>query len=90
MKCAVNSKVNKWLFSQPWIGQFTDNLRNGNLDPEDKLSLLLGGKGKGTIDYAFCWEDSPEGTKFWSDKDSEFVELWKENEWGKSTVYIEI
>lgn len=90
MKCKVNSKVNKWLFSQPWIGQFTDNLRNGNLDPEDKLFLFLGGEGKWTIDNAFCWKDSPEGEGFWGNKHVELVELWEENEWDKSTVYIEI
>lgn len=90
MKCAVNSKVNKWLLSQPWIGQFIDNLRNEGSEPQDILFILLGEKGEGTIDYAFYWEDSPEGGKFWNDKDLELVELWEENEWDKSTVYIEI
>lgn len=89
MKCKVNSKVNKWLLSQPWIGQFIDNLRE-ECDPENMLSFLLGGEGKETIDTAFYWKDSPEGEEFWSDKDSELVGLWEENEWGKSTVYIEI
>lgn len=90
MECEVNSKVNKWLLSQPWIGQFIDNLRNEDCDPEEMLFFLLGGEGKWTIDNAFCWEDSPEGEKFWSDKDSELADLWEENEWDKSTVYIEI
>lgn len=90
MECKVNSKVNKWLLSQPWIEQFIDNLRNENWDPEKMLSFLLGREGKWTINNAFCWEDSPEGEEFWGNKHSELVELWKENEWGKSTVYIEI
>lgn len=90
MECEVNSKVNKWLLSQPWIEQFINNLRYEGCDPEDILSFLLGGEGKGTIDNAFYWKDSPEGEEFWSDKDSELAELWEENEWGKSTVYIEI
>lgn len=90
MKCKVNSKVNKWLLSQPWIGQFIDNLRNEGLEPEEMLLTLLGEDGPFTISDAFPWRDSPEGEEFWSNKDLELEELWKENEWGKSTVYIEI
>lgn len=54
------------------------------------LSFLLGGEGRGTIYYAFCWEDSPEGRDFWGNKHLELVKLWGENEWNKSTVCIEI
>lgn len=90
MKCAVNSKVNRWLLSQPWIGQFIDNLRNENWEPKDVLLFLLGEEGPTTIDNAFFWGDSPEGENFWGDKHSELMNLWEENEWGKSTVLIEI
>lgn len=90
MKCKVNPKVNKWLLSQPWIGQFIDNLRNEEQEPEDILSYLLGGEDLVTIKNAFYWENSPEGYEFWNNKDSEFEKLWKENKWDESTVYIEI
>lgn len=90
MECAVNSKVHKWLFSQPWIGQFIDNLRNEGADLQDVLLTLLGREGKKTIDNAFSWEDTPEGYDFWMEKDSEFMDLWEENEWSKSSVLIKI
>lgn len=90
MEYEVNSKVHEWLLSQPWIGQFIDNLRNEGAEPQDMLLILLGDKGKGTIDNAFYWEDTPEGRNFWSEKDSEFIDLWEENEWGKHSVHIKI
>lgn len=90
MECAVNSKVHKWLLNQPWIGQFIDNLRNEGAEPEDMLLSLLGRDGKGTIGNAFCWEDTPEGHDFWSEKDSQLIDLWEENKWSKSTVHIKI
>ena len=89
MKCEVNPKVNKWLLSQPWIGQFIDNLKNC-WEPDDMLLFLLGGEGKETINIAFLWEGSPEGKDFWSNKHLELVKLWEENKWNKSTVCIEI
>lgn len=90
MECKVNSKVHEWLLSQPWIGQFIDNLRNEGSEPQDILFILLGEKGEGTIDYAFYWEDTPEGHDFWSEKDSQLADLWVKNEWNKSSVYIKI
>ena len=90
MECAVNSKVHEWLFSQPWIGQFIANLRNEGSEPEDMLLILLGGEGDYTIDNTFCWEDTPEGDDFWSEKHSQLMDLWEENEWSKSSVYIKI
>lgn len=90
MKCTVNSKVHKWLFSQPWIGQFIDNLRNEGLDPQKMLSILLGEHGIQTINKAFCWKDTPEGHNFWSEKDSQLIDLWEENEWSKHSVHIKI
>ena len=90
MECKVNSRVHKWLFSQPWIGQFIDNLRNDGVDPQNMLFILLGEDGYGTIADAFCWEDTPEGYDFWSEKSSQLMALWEENEWSKSTVHIKI
>lgn len=90
MECKVNSKVNEWLFSQPWIGQFIDNLKNKGSEPEKILSILLGEKGIRTVDAAFTWEDTPEGWDFWDEKDTELIDLWEENEWSKSTVSIKI
>lgn len=90
MKYAVNPKIHKWLLSQPWIGQFIDNLINEGHRPKDMLSILLGKDGCNTIDFAFCWEDTPEGGVFWSEKHSQLMDLWEENEWSKSTVHIKI
>lgn len=90
MECRVNSKVHEWLFSQPWIGQFIDNLRNEDSEPEDMLLILLGGNGVGTINSAFYWVDTPEGEDFWSEKNLQLIDLWEENEWSKSSVYIKI
>lgn len=90
MEYEVNFKVHEWLLSQPWIGQFIDNLRNEGSDPQDMLSILLGRDGHRTIDHAFCWEDTPEGYNFWSEKDSQLTDLWVKNEWSKSSVYIKI
>lgn len=90
MKYAVNPKIHKWLLSQPWIGQFIDNLINEGYEPKDMLSILLGKDGCNTIDFAFCWENTPEGGNFWSNIDLELRYLWENNEWGESYVYIEI
>lgn len=90
MEYEVNSKVHEWLLSQPWIGQFINNLRNEGSEPQDILSVLLGDDGKWTIDNAFCWEDTPEGEDFWSEKHSQLIDLWEENEWSKSSVHIKI
>lgn len=90
MECEVNPEVSKWLLSQPWTGKFIDNLIKENMEPEDTLLVLLGGDGDYTIDNAFCWEDTPEGDDFWSEKHSQLRDLWEENGWSKSTVSIKI
>lgn len=90
MECAVNSKVHEWLLSQPWIGQFIDNLRNEGAKPQDILSFLLGREGENTIGNAFYWNDTPEGHDFWDEKDLQLTELWEEDEWSKNSVYIKI
>lgn len=89
MKYEVNPEISKWLLNQPWTGKFIDNLIKEN-EPEDTLLVLLGGDGPGTIDFAFRWEDTPEGWDFWGEKNSQLIDLWRTNKWGESTVFIEI
>ena len=43
---------------------------------DDKCTEIMSGKlGTNTISEAFCWMNTPEGTKYWGKKEYEFL-MW--------------
>lgn len=90
MEVAVNSKASEWILKQPWLSQFIDNCTADGDSPEVILFFLLGQDSSSTVNNAFIWSDTPEGSAFWSNINDEMSEVGEYENWDDFDTTIEI
>lgn len=90
MEIDVNPKVSEWILKQPWLSQFVNNCIARGDSPEEILFFLLGQDSTCTIDDAFIWKDTPEGSAFWGKINDEMSEVGEDENWEYFDTTIEI
>ena len=69
------TEIKKWLKTRDWYEKYVENLKIEYNDINNRQQFLWGEQGTKTISGAFCFSDTPEGTKFWFQKEEEFL-MW--------------
>lgn len=90
MKIYVNPKASEWILKQPWLPQFINNCIAASDSPKEILAYLLGEESPDTVNDAFYWARTPEGSAFWSNIDNEMEEVSEQEGWDDFGAYIEI
>lgn len=90
MEIIVNPKASEWILKQPWLSQFIDNSIAASNSPRTILSYLLGTESSNTVNDAFYWANTPEGSAFWSNIDDEIEEASGKEDWDDFDAYIGI
>lgn len=86
----VNPKASEYIMKQPWLKAFIKNAIKDGKTPSDILRALLGENGSYTVDFMFIWNNTPEGSSFWSKIDSEMELVSEQEDWGSSIREINL
>lgn len=90
MEIIVNPKASEWMLKQPWLSQFVDNCIAACDSPDEILSYLLGAESPDTVNAAFLWAKTPEGSIFWSNINNDMKEASEKEDWDDFDTTIEI
>ena len=90
MEICVNPKASEWILKQPWLPQFVNNCIAAYCSPNEILSYLLGAESDSTVNAAFFWAKTPEGSIFWSNIDNDMEEASEKEDWNDFDTTIEI
>lgn len=90
MEIDINPKASEWILKQPWLPQFINNCIAVKNSPDQILSYLLGAESPGTVNNAFYWAKTPEGSIFWSNIDNDMEEASEKEGWDDFDTTIEI
>lgn len=73
MRHRTENEIRTWLKSRPWFKKYLTNLQENYEDQETILSFLNGEEKENTIASAFCWKETPEGSRYWGKREEGFL-----------------